>query len=111
VNKCAVNVLLLGRISGITGEELTALYVQLQYDETKRSARGFPSVLCRTARRKSPCIRKVLLPVVSAYVLLVFFYVPADDEISGEHVAGPDVKHFVACRCFASASEGRSNTT
>lgn len=39
------------------------------------------------------------------------FYVPANDEISGERVAGPpDVRRFVACQCFASASEGRSNT-
>jgi hypothetical protein len=84
--------------------------MQLQYGETKRSTRGFTSVICRTARRKSPCIRKVLLPVVSAYVMLVFFYVPANDGISGQHVAGPpDVNHFVACRSFASASECRSN--
>ena len=84
--------------------------MQLHYEETKRSARGFTSVICRNARRKSPCIRKVLLPVVSAYVTLVFLYVPANDEINGQHVAGlPDVNHYVVCRSFASASECRSN--
>jgi len=41
----------------------------------------------------------------------VLLRTPANDEISGEHVAGlPDVKNFVACRSFASASECRSNS-